>query len=127
MFLRQLIHDTAAETEGVGELEEALRWGEPSFLTTQSKSGSLIRINTKDAAGDRYAVFFHCQTKLVPTFRKLYPRAFTFEGDRALVFGVDDPVPVEALRDCIRMALTYHQAKKDAGKVRREAARARRA
>ena len=30
LILRQLIFDTAAVTEGVGELEETLRWGEPS-------------------------------------------------------------------------------------------------
>lgn len=33
MFLRQLIIETAATTEGVGELEETLKWGEPSYLT----------------------------------------------------------------------------------------------
>ena len=31
MFLRQLIFDTASETEGVGELEETLKW--ESLLT----------------------------------------------------------------------------------------------
>ena len=33
MFLRELIFDTAAATEGVGKLEETLKWGEPSYLT----------------------------------------------------------------------------------------------
>lgn len=36
-FLRELVIDTAAETEGIYELEETLKWGEPSFVT---KNGS---------------------------------------------------------------------------------------
>ena len=31
--LRQLLLDTAAETESVNRLEETLKWGEPSYLT----------------------------------------------------------------------------------------------
>lgn len=30
LYLRQLILDTASETEGVSKLEETLKWGEPS-------------------------------------------------------------------------------------------------
>ena len=37
MFLRQLIFETAAATEVVGELEETLKWGEPSYLTPKTK------------------------------------------------------------------------------------------
>ena len=42
LFLRQLIFDTAESIEGVGEIEETLKWGEPSYLTPISKSGSTI-------------------------------------------------------------------------------------
>jgi len=42
--LRSIVLDTAATTDGVGALEEALRWGEPAYLTTQSGSGSTVRI-----------------------------------------------------------------------------------
>jgi len=31
LLLRQLILDTASETEGVGDLEETLKWGQPSL------------------------------------------------------------------------------------------------
>ena len=58
MFLRQLIIDTAASTEGVGELEEILKWGEPSYLTSQTKSGSTGRIDWKKRKADEYAVYF---------------------------------------------------------------------
>jgi hypothetical protein len=122
MDLRELIFDTAAGTEGVGELEEVLRWGEPAYLTTQSKIGSLIRINKRHPAGDRYAIFFHCQTDLVETFRLLYPD-FTFEGNRAITFSVDDDMPIDELRRCIEMALTYHRDKKSSPRPARGSAR----
>ena len=45
MRLRELIFDVAAETDGVGELQETLKWGQPAYLTTETKSGSTIRID----------------------------------------------------------------------------------
>src|SRR5262245_51442280 len=71
--LRRLIFDTAKATSGVGTLQEALKWGQPSYLTAESKSGSTIRIDQVKAEAGRYAVYFHCQTDLVETFRELYP------------------------------------------------------
>lgn len=106
--LRSLIVDVAVHTEGVGELEETLKWGEPAYLTTQTKSGSTIRIDWKSKSPDIYAMYFNCNTHLVSDFRSLFPNAFTFEGNRAIVFGIHDELPEEALRICIRMALRYH-------------------
>lgn len=37
LFLRQLIFNVASKTAGVGVLEETLRWGQPSYLTTNPK------------------------------------------------------------------------------------------
>ena len=45
MRLRELIFDVAKKTKGVGALEEALRWGQPSYLTSETGSGSTIRID----------------------------------------------------------------------------------
>jgi len=109
--LRQLILDTAAKTEGVGELEETLKWGEPSYLTSKSKTGSTIRINWKESLGERYAIYFKCTTPLVTTFRKIYPTEFEYEGNRAIIFHPDDKIPLTKLRHCIRLALTYHLIK----------------
>ena len=66
--LRQLVLDTAAETEGVAAVEEALKWGEPSFLT---KGGSTIRMDWKAKSPHRYALYFNCNTSLVDTFKTL--------------------------------------------------------
>lgn len=118
MFLRQLIFDVAAQTQGVGQLEETLKWGQPSYLTTQSKSGSLIRLDRIKSEAAAYAMYFHCQTTLVDTFKEMYRDKFTFGGNRSIVFRNDEKVAVAELRHCISMALTYHRDKRSAKGVR---------
>ena len=113
--LRALIFDVAAQTLDVGALEESLRWGEPAYITAASKSGSTIRIAWKKANPTQYAMYFNCQTTLVDSFKTMFPTAFSFEGNRALVFDEHDEVPVEALRICVAMALTYHSNKRAGG------------
>ncbi len=108
MFLRQLIFDTAAKTEGVGEIEETIKWGEPSYI---AKNGSTIRINWKKKLKDQYAIYFKCTSLLVPTFKKLYPTEFKYEDNRAIHFDLNDDIPVEKLSHCIKMALIYHLIK----------------
>jgi len=116
LFLRQLIFDVASETKGVGELEETLKWGQPSYLTAQSKSGSLVRIDQIKSQPGRYAMYFHCQTTLVDSFKEMFRDDFKFEGNRAIVFERTDRIPLKQLRQCISLALTYHLDKKSANK-----------
>ena len=117
MALRELIFRTAASTPGVGELEETLKWGEPAYLTTRSKSGSTVRIGWKKSRPTEYAMYFNCQTTLVDTFRSLFPDDFQFEGNRALVFHDSQVVPTDALAFCVAAALTYHRHNKDRAPV----------
>ena len=112
LILRQLIFDVAAQTNGVGELEETLKWGQMSYLTSQTKSGSLIRIDQIKSQQNKYAMFFHCQTTLVDSFKEMYRDQFEFDGNRSIILNIKDKVPVEALRHCVLMALTYHLSKK---------------
>lgn len=111
LTLRELIFNTAASTHGVGELEESLKWGEPAYLTSQTKSGSTIRIDWKKSRPTRYAMYFNCKTTLIDTFRTVFPSEFTFEGNRAIVFDITEQLPQDALRFCISAALTYHSKK----------------
>ncbi len=110
--LRGLILDVAATTTGVGELEETLRWSEPSYLTTRSRSGSMLRIHWKPADGEHCRIYVHCQTNLVATFRALYPTELVYEGNRAVLVPLRGSIPVDALRHCIALALTYHSTRK---------------
>jgi len=112
MVLRQLILDTAASIESVGGIEETLKWGEPSYLTPKTKSGSTIRIAWKESQEDQYSIYFKCTANLVPAFREKYPEKLTFGGNRSIDFKMDDKVPVKELKSCIALALTYHLNKK---------------
>ncbi len=111
LALRKLILDTAKTTRGVGAIEEALKWGQPSYLTSESKSGSTIRIDQVKAVPGQYAVYFHCQTNLVETFRELYPD-LKYSGNRAIVLDAATKLPEAELRHCVGLALTYHWGKK---------------
>ena len=106
--LRGLIIETAQETEAITTLEEALRWGEPSYLTN---IGSTIRMDWKQKTTDQYALYFQCTSKLIETFRALFKNTFDFEGKRAIVFKLEDKVPMDELKYCIRAALIYHKVK----------------
>jgi hypothetical protein len=111
LAMRKLIFNTAKTTKGVGALEEALKWGQPSYLTPESKSGSTIRIDQVKSSPGRYAVYFHCQTDLVETFRELYPE-LSFSGNRAILLDAADKLPEAELRHCVALALTYHLRKR---------------
>lgn len=110
LVLRELILKTAAANAGVGDIEETLKWGEPAYLTTASRSGSTIRIGWKPASPDRYALYFNCKTDLIETFKTIFPNDFQFEGNRALVFDVKKPLP-DATAFCIDAAFNYHKRK----------------
>ena len=106
--LRQIVLDTASETEGVDTLEETLKWGEPSYL---AKDGSTIRMDWKARTPNQYAMYFNCNSSLIATFKDVYGDVFTFEDNRAIVFGETDDLPVTELEHCISLALTYHRVK----------------
>jgi hypothetical protein len=110
--LRAIILATAAETPGVGDLVETLKWGELAYLPRRARTGTTIRINAVKRSLDRYGAYFNCKTTLLQTFRMIYPQAFTFEGDRALIFSVQDDLPEAAFRHCAALALTYHLQKR---------------
>ena len=111
--LRELIFSAAETTPGVGAIEETLKWAQPSYVTSETKSGSTIRIDAIRDIPEGYAMYFHCQTTLVETFKKRFGRKFSYQGNRALVFHGADELPRGELRECIAEALTYHLRKKE--------------
>lgn len=108
LYLRELVLSAASEMEGLDVLEETLKWGEPSYL---AKHGSTVRMDWKEKKPDQYAIYFKCTSKLVPTFKAIYKDTFQFEGDRAIVFKLDEKIPEAELKRCISMALNYHKVK----------------
>ena len=106
--LRALIFEAAAEIPDLETIEETLKWGEPAYL---ARGGSTIRLGCKNSDSERYYLYFICTTKLVDTFREIYPHKFNFEGNRAISFRPDDAVAVLELKQCIKLALTYRRVK----------------
>ena len=106
LALRRLIFETAETTPGVGALEETLKWGQPAYLTPETKSGSTIRLGLPKQGG--FALYTHCQTTILSDFRSLFPDDFVYEGNRAVHFQDGETPSPEKLTLLIRFALTYH-------------------
>jgi len=85
-----------------------LKWGEPSYLV---KKGSTLRMDWKSQSPGQYAMYFQCTSKLVPAFKLVYGNLFNYEGNRAIVFKMEEKLPKAALKKCIQATLTYHRIK----------------
>jgi len=107
--LRALVIETAQELDEVIEVEETLKWGEPSYIT---KHGSTLRMDWKLKNPNQFAMYFKCTSRLVETFRLIFEDVFQFEGNRAIVFPLESAIPKEELKACIKATLTYHKVKK---------------
>jgi hypothetical protein len=68
------------------------------------------------SAANQYAVYFHCQTDLVETFRELYPTELSYGGNRCIVLDAAQKLPEPELRHCVALALTYHLNKRKGGR-----------
>lgn len=102
--MRELIFAAAREVPAIGELEESLKWGQPSFTPKGKRIGSSIRLGVTGAGEP--AFFFICHTRLVEDFREIHGDVLRYEGNRAII--ADGEAPPEVLKHCIAMALTYH-------------------
>ena len=107
MEVRALVMDIIHENN-LSKCEEALKWGEPSYIV---KGGSTVRLGWKPKHPGQCFVFFNCKTKLIDTFRELYSNTLEFQGNRAIVLSVNEPLPHRTLRHCIELSLTYKSIK----------------
>lgn len=107
-YLRSLILETASEIPEITAIEETLKWGEPSYLV---QNGSTIRIHWKKKHPTQYAMYFKCTSQLVPTFKKVFKNLFKYEGNRAIIFNLEDKIPEVEIKKCISRALLYHKVK----------------
>lgn len=108
--LRGLIFRVADETPGVGRIEETLKWGQPAYLTPETKAGSTIRLGVPKTGG--VAIYTHCQSSIMADFQAVAPDRMTFEGNRGVHLPVEGDLPEDALAILIRGALTYHLNKR---------------
>lgn len=104
--LRELIITIAKSLGKHEQLDETLKWGEPAYLVP---SGTAVRMDWKADTPEHIKLLFHCQTKLIDTFRQVYPD-LNYEGNRAILLPITFALPDE-LTHCIELALTYHDVK----------------
>jgi hypothetical protein len=107
MDMRKLIF-TVAEGNNMGTVEETLKWGEASYFV---KGGSALRIDWKPKDPEVIRIYFNCQTRLVETFREIYPDGIEYEGNRAITISFNAQVEQGVLEHCIELALKYHSVK----------------
>lgn len=110
LALRRLIFETAEATPEVGALQETLKWGQPAYLTPETKSGSTIRLGLPKDGG--FALYANCQTTIISDFRSIFPDDFVYEANRAVRFRDGDFPQPDKLAFLIRSALTYHVRKR---------------
>ena len=108
MIIREMIFNLAAQNPDIGVIEETLKWGEPSYI---AKHGSTIRLAWRKSSPDHYGIFFNCKSKLLETFREIYPTSFNYSDNRSLLFSSDQKIPKDELSHCLLLALTYHRVK----------------
>lgn len=41
-YIRSIIFEIASKNKEIGAIKEILRWGEPSYITSETNSGSII-------------------------------------------------------------------------------------
>ncbi len=100
-----LVEEVAAGLPETGGLEKTRKWGQLAYLPRKPRVGTTLRLDRYD--DHHLALFVHCRTRLVDTFRTLFPEQ-RFEGTRAWVIPVEEPLPTEALKVFIEATLTYH-------------------
>lgn len=106
LALRALILNVADDVPEAGRVEETLRWGQPSYITPDTKAGSTIRLGVPKSGG--FALYVHCQTTLLSDFRALFGDDFRYENNRGVLFDSPDDIKPDLLAHLIRNALTYH-------------------
>ena len=112
-MIREWIFDLAATDPAIGPITEALKWGEPAWLTP-SGSGTTIRADWKAKSSATIAIYFNCNTDLIDRVRSHFDGILECEGNRAIILPLDQPIPSDPIKTCLGWALSYHRDKKAA-------------
>ncbi|GAC16230.1 DUF1801 domain-containing protein [Aliiglaciecola lipolytica] len=108
LCLRELLLNVANNTPEIKHLEETFKWGEPSYIT---KTGSTLRMDWKPSKPAHISVFVNCQTKLIETFKELYPQELSYVGNREIALPLNKPLPLQVLAHCFELTFKYQKIK----------------
>ncbi|MGE8720984.1 DUF1801 domain-containing protein [Leptospira terpstrae] len=110
MEIRNWIYEISQANDQIGEIEECIKWGQPSFLTPITKSGSTIRIGKVNDA--EFALFFNCKTTIAQEIAIEFPE-LKCDGKRALYFAANQKLAKTKVISCLQKALLYHKRKSE--------------
>jgi len=100
-----MIYEICSELDNVGDIEESLKWGQPSY-GTKPKTGTPIRLGL--SKGGSPALFVHCQTTLVSDLDSNNIHGLETLDNRAVLLPKGTFWENPGLRSFVRAALTYH-------------------
>lgn len=107
--LRGLIFECAAQMPEVGRVEEALRWGQPAYLTPETKAGSTLRLGRFGVLKTGgFAIFAHCQTDIISSYAQSFGGMDRIDGNRAVVFESVHEIDPARISLLIKHGLGYH-------------------
>lgn len=107
--LVKLVQQASSNLPEVGEITQTTKWGQIAFLPRRPRVGTTVRV---DQVGEKeVALYVHCQTNLVETYRTLFPD-LKFEGNRAVLFDCSKPLPEKEIALMVEAAMTYHLRKR---------------
>lgn len=109
--VREIVLKTAAQNKEIGELDEVLRWGQPTFLTRKTKSGTMIRIDQIKNEDHKIGIFFHCQSRVIEMIKLKYGDKLDYDGNRGVLFDTSKRLPKRVIKDCAFLALRYNLIK----------------
>lgn len=110
---RAMFHDSARRCD-VGTLDEALKWGQPSWRPRRNRTGSTLRMGWNPAQPSHISLFVDCKTDLAARLQELYPQLTGNDGRRQIILDLDHPLPEQAIAHLADMTFTYHKARKNA-------------
>ncbi|MGI9365169.1 MAG: DUF1801 domain-containing protein [Rhizobiaceae bacterium] len=113
LICRDLLFEVAEQNDEIGPILETLKWGQASYLTPRTRSGSTVRL-AATKSGNQAAIFVNCNTSLIEQFSTHYPETFSYSGNRALILPVSITDLQPQISHCLALALTYHFRKKTA-------------
>lgn len=111
--LRELLLKTATNIPEVGPIEETLKWDQPSYLTSKTKTGSTIRFGWSAKSPSFVSVFFNCKTTIIDTCRDKFPNELEYVGNREVRIPLNETISEDAISQCFAIALMYHKNKKN--------------
>ncbi len=106
MQLRTLIHEVAID-EDAWPLVEEIKWGQPSYRSPHRNESTPVRLGWTRSG--EVALLTHCQSRVIPEFRRAFGDRFRFDGDRAVLVDPAGELYDAELAELIRHALTYRR------------------